>query len=547
MPVLTLVEAVRTGLREAMAADGRVILLGEDIGPLGGVFRATDGLQEAFGPERVIDTPMAELSIVGIGIGLALRGLRPVVEIQFGDFIWAAADQLLNEAAKIRYRSAGEWSVPLVVRAPWGAGIHGALYHSQSIEAPLAHAIGLKVVAPATAADAKGLLHAALADPDPVIFLEHKLAYRRVRDEVPPGVHPVPIGVARVARAGDDVTVVAYGWMVHEALRAAELLAGAGGPSLEVLDLRTLLPLDREAIVAAARRTGRVLVVHEDVRSLGLGAEVAALVQEEAFDALHAPVMRLTMPDVAGIPFADGLEAALVPDAAGIAAAARRLAGTRRRTAPAAGAVGIPLSPGVPQASMAMAVDLTSILADQRRRQLPDPLAYFVHAAARALGQVPEANARWEDGVPRPVPAVTMAVEEGDPAGGTRWLLLESVEALDVAGAARAIDAARAASPATPAGPRPEATVTLVVPGGSALGGVPRVWEGQMATVQVGAIAPRVVADGERAVTRPSCVLTLSGDHRVLDGAGSARLLRAMRAVLESAPEEGAPADGAAR
>ncbi len=250
---VTFVEAVRAALRQAMIENDRVVLLGEDVGNLGGVFRASDGLKQEFGAHRVIDTPMAELSIVGMSIGMALRGLRPIAEIQFADFIWAAADQIFSEAPKIHFRTNGQWSVPLVIRAPWGAGIHGALYHSQSIEAPLCHFPGLKVVAASSAADAAGLLLSAIDDPNPVIVLEHKLAYRRVSGTLAEPIARTPIGTLAVAREGTDVTVVAYGWMVHEAVAAAERLAAAGGPSVEVLDLRTLLPLDRDALGRARR------------------------------------------------------------------------------------------------------------------------------------------------------------------------------------------------------------------------------------------------------------------------------------------------------
>ena len=308
------VEAVRAALRQAMVENDRVVLLGEDVGNLGGVFRASDGLKQEFGAHRVIDTPMAELSIVGMSIGMALRGLRPIAEIQFADFIWAAADQIFSEAPKIHFRTNGQWSVPLVIRAPWGAGIHGALYHSQSIEAPLCHFPGLKVVAASSAADAAGLLLSAIDDPNPVIVLEHKLAYRRVSGTLAEPIARTPIGPLAVAREGTDVTVVAYGWMVHQSVAAAERLAAAGGPSVEVLDLRTLLPIDRDALAEHAARTGRVLVVHEASRTMGLGAEIAASITERCFDDLHAPVGRLTMPDVPGIPFTSTLEAALIPN-----------------------------------------------------------------------------------------------------------------------------------------------------------------------------------------------------------------------------------------
>jgi len=307
-----------------MAEDGRVVVLGEDVGVLGGVFRATKGLQEAFGEGRVLDSPLAESSIVGIGVGLALAGMRPVVEIQFADFMHSTFDQMVSEAAKIHYRSNGDFSVPLVVRTPWGGGGHRGPYHSQAIEAFYAHVAGLKVVAPSTPADVAGLLRSAVEDPDPVLFLEHKKTYRKIAGVVPDGDWRVPIGVADVARPGDDMTVVTYGLHRHLSLEAAAALAEEDY-SVEVIDLRTISPLDTETVLASAVRTGRVLVVHEDNVSFGVGAEVAALVAEHAFYDLDAPVRRLAMPDVPALPYEIGLEAALSVSAADIAAAARAL------------------------------------------------------------------------------------------------------------------------------------------------------------------------------------------------------------------------------
>jgi 2-oxoisovalerate dehydrogenase E1 component len=323
------VEAIRQTLHDLMAADERVMVLGEDVGPRGGVFRATEGLHAAFGDKRVLDTPLAESSIVGVAIGLALAGMRPIAEIQFADFIHSAFDQIVSEAAKMHYRSNGAWSVPLVIRTPWGGGVHGALYHSQAIEAFFAHVAGLKVVAPSTPADAAGLLREAVDDPDPVLFLEHKKTYRLIRGLVPDDpAWRVPIGVADVARAGDDLTIVTYGLHRHLALEAAEALAARDGASVEVVDLRTISPLDRDAILRSAAKTGRVLVVHEDNVSFGVGAEVAALVAEEAFWDLDAPVRRLAMPDVPAMPFAPPLEQAVSIGADQIAAAARALLDT---------------------------------------------------------------------------------------------------------------------------------------------------------------------------------------------------------------------------
>ena len=324
MPKINVIRAIRDALDEEMAADERVIILGEDVGPIGGVFRATDGLWKKYGERRVIDMPIAEASIVGAAIGAALNGLRPVAEIQFADYIHPAFDQIVNEAAKIRYRSAGGFHCPIVVRAPAGGGIHGALYHSQSVEAYFCHAPGLKVVAPSNPYDAKGLLKAAIRDPDPVIYFEFKATYRTIEAEVPDEDYIVPIGTAAIKRSGQDLTLLTYGALVHEALKAAETLAGEG-IEIEVIDLRTLLPLDRETILASVHKTSKVLIVHEANKTGGLGAELAALIAEEAFEHLDGPITRLAGPDVPAMPFAPTLEAAFMPNAAKIAAAAREL------------------------------------------------------------------------------------------------------------------------------------------------------------------------------------------------------------------------------
>lgn len=318
------VDTVRWTQQQLMTEDERVVILGEDVGPRGGVFRATDGLATEFGTDRVLDTPLAESSIIGIGIGLALAGQRPIAEIQFADFIHSGFDQLVSEAARIHYRSNGDFSVPLVVRAPWGGGVHGALYHSQSIEATYAHVPGLKVVAPSTPADVCGLLRSAVDDGDPVLFLEHKKTYRMVTGLVPDDpAWRVPIGLAEVARAGDDLTVVTYGLHRHLCLEAAQVLADEDGASVEVVDLRTISPLDRETVLASVARTGRCLVVHEDNVSFGVGAEVAAIVAEEGFWDLDAPVRRLATADVPSYPFAAQLEAELFVDTPKIVAAMR--------------------------------------------------------------------------------------------------------------------------------------------------------------------------------------------------------------------------------
>jgi len=325
MPAKTIVEAVHDALREEMARDERVILMGEDVGFKGGVFKVSVGLLDEFGPERVVDTPLAESGIVGTAIGAAINGLLPVAEIQFADFIHPAMDQIMNEAAKIRYRSNGDFGCPLVVRAPFGGGIHGALYHSQSVEALFAHVPGLKVVIPGNPYDAKGLLKAAIRDPDPVLFFEHKRTYRLFRQEVPDEDYTVPIGTARVAQEGNDLTVIAYGLMLHYSLEAAGAVA-QDGVSAEVIDLRTLVPLDKETILDSVRKTGKVLIVHEDTRTGGFGAELAAVIAEEAFEYLDGPVRRLTGPDVPAMPFNKKLEAEFMPNPERIAKAMRDLA-----------------------------------------------------------------------------------------------------------------------------------------------------------------------------------------------------------------------------
>jgi 2-oxoisovalerate dehydrogenase E1 component beta subunit len=323
--VKTLIEGVREALAEEMERDDRVWVLGEDVGKKGGVFLATEGLLARFGEDRVLDTPLAESCIVGVAIGAALNGLVPVAEIQFADFIHPAFDQLVSEAARVRYRSNGDWSCPIVVRAPFGGGVHGGLYHSQSVEAFYAHVPGLKVVIPSTPADAKGLLKAAIRDPDPVMFFEHKKAYRLVKGEVPDGEVLVPIGPAAVRREGRNLTCVAWGLMVHHCLEAAEAVAGEG-VDVEVVDLRTLRPLDSETVLRSVEKTARLLVVHEDNLTGGFGAEVAAIVAQEAFDHLDAPVTRLAAPDVPAMPFNHPQEEAFLPNPEKIAAAMRKLA-----------------------------------------------------------------------------------------------------------------------------------------------------------------------------------------------------------------------------
>ncbi len=325
MPIKTNIEALRETMAAEMRRDPRIIITGEDVGPRGGVFRATEGLYAEFGPSRVIDSPLAELSIIGVGIGMALNGLRPICEIQFADFIHPAFNQIVNEAARIRYRSNGQFHVPMVIRAPYGGGISGGLYHSQSVEAFFAHVPGLYVVAPSTPYDTKGLLRAALRSEDPVLFLEHKKLYRSIRGEVPDEDYLVPIGQAKVARPGDDLTIIAYGLMFHESLKAAEALAQEG-VSVEVIDLRTLAPLDKATILASVKKTGKVLIVYEDNLTGGLGAEVAAIIAQEAFEYLDGPITRLAGPDIPAMPFSHPMQDFFLPNAEKIAVAARKLA-----------------------------------------------------------------------------------------------------------------------------------------------------------------------------------------------------------------------------
>jgi 2-oxoisovalerate dehydrogenase E1 component beta subunit len=310
------------GPQAAVAGRRRLV---EDVGRKGGVFGATDGLYAKFGEARVLDTPLAESGIVGVAIGAALNGLIPIAEIQFADFIHPAFDQIVSEAARTRYRSNGDWSVPIVIRAPFGGGVHGGLYHSQSVEAFYAHVPGLKVVVPSMPADAKGLLKSAIRDPDPVLFLEHKKVYRLVSEEVPDGDHLVPIGPALVRREGTRLSCFAWGLMTHYCLQAAEQLA-AGGISVEVVDLRCLAPLDRETILESVRKTGKAMIVHEDNLTGGFGAEVAAIISEHAFDSLDGPVVRVAGPDIPAMPFNNPQEEFFMPNPAKIAEAMKKLA-----------------------------------------------------------------------------------------------------------------------------------------------------------------------------------------------------------------------------
>jgi 2-oxoisovalerate dehydrogenase E1 component beta subunit len=321
---LTYLDAIREALAEEMRRDPKVFVLGEDVGPYGGAFGATQGLYDEFGELRVVDTPISESAIIGVSIGAALRGYRPVAEMQFADFISCGFDQIVNQAATLRYRYGGRASVPIVVRAPSGGGVSGGLYHSQNPEAWFVHRPGLKVVAPSTAYDAKGLLKAAIRDDNPVIYFEHKFLYRRAKGPVPEGDEIVPIGVAATRREGGDATLLTYGAMVTPSLEAADRMAKEG-VEVEVIDLRSLMPLDKAAIFTSLEKTSRVLVVHEDVKTLGLGAELSAMIVEERFDHLDAPVLRVTYPDTHA-PFSHVLEASNLPNTDKIVDALRRLA-----------------------------------------------------------------------------------------------------------------------------------------------------------------------------------------------------------------------------
>ena len=320
----SVIEAVREAMYEEMKRDERVFIMGEDVGKRGGVFLATQGFLEEFGEHRVIDMPLAESAIAGVALGAAIHGMRPIAEIQFADFIWPSVNQIIGEASRVRYGSKGAVHVPMVVRSPYGGGVRGALYHSQSVEAIFARTPGLKVVTPATPYDAKGLLKSAIRDEDPVIFLEHKRTYRSVRGEVPEEEYTLPIGKADVKRQGRDISIITYGLMLHYTLEAAETLAGEG-IDVEVVDLRTVRPLDKEAILASVEKTGKALVVHEDNKTGGIGAEVASIIAEEAFDSLDGPVTRLAGPDVPSMPFAPTLEAVFMLNAEKIADAVRKL------------------------------------------------------------------------------------------------------------------------------------------------------------------------------------------------------------------------------
>jgi 2-oxoisovalerate dehydrogenase E1 component beta subunit len=469
---LTVIEAVREALGDEMARDERVIVLGEDVGKLGGVFRATEGLYGRFGARRVIDMPMAETVIAGVTVGLAMRGMRPVAEIQFADFIHAAMDHLVGEAAKVRWRTGGDWSCPMVLRTAYGGGFRGGPYHSQSVEAFYAHAPGLKVVAPSTPADAKGLLLAAIRDPDPVLVLEHKRTYRAIRGHVPEGDYVVPIGRAAVAREGTDATVLAYGMMLHESLAAAERLAGEG-IDVEVVDLRTLAPLDRETILASLAKTRRLCVVHEDTITMGLGAELCALAAEA--DVLDVPPVRVAMPDIPGIPVDDVLEDAVLPNRATIREALVRLV-ARERSRSRGVARAEAYDAAIPQASSVMQVALPG-----------EHTRIAIRALVEAAGAFPRCNATfgWTGIVEHDTVVVDLDLGPSAPARGS-------------------------------------GTITLVDYGtdGSDLA-IPFVRPGQTAAVRIGA-----VRDGRAYV---ACAV----DHRAVDGADVGRFLAKFKSAVE--------------
>jgi 2-oxoisovalerate dehydrogenase E1 component beta subunit len=326
MAELNILEAIRIALDEEMERDPNVMLLGEDVGKKGGVFGATEGLFAKYGEKRVLDTPLTEAMIAGAAAGAAIYGLRPVAEMQFADFVYPAFNQIVSEISRMRYRSNGAFGLPMVIRMPYGGGVHGALYHSQSNETYFTSTVGLKVVAPGTPADAKGLLKAAIRDPDPVMFFEHKKTYRLFKAEVPDGDHVVPIGLADVAREGKDLSIICYGFMRTVALEAAETLARDDGIEAEVVDLRSLRPLDTASVLGSVQKTGKALVVHEANRFGGFGAEVAAMIAQDAFEYLDGPVTRLAGPEVPGVPFHHDLEEWFMLNPAKVVEAARTLA-----------------------------------------------------------------------------------------------------------------------------------------------------------------------------------------------------------------------------
>ncbi|SRR5690625_196009 len=325
MAEMTYLQAITRALREEMWRDEKVFVFGQDVGKRGGVFLATDGLYEEFGESRIFDAPLAESAITGVGIGAAMYGMRPVAEIQFADFIMPAVNQIISEAARIRYRSNNDWQCPITIRAPYGGGVKGALYHSQSVEAIFANQPGLKIVIPSTPYDAKGLLKAAIRDEDPVLFFEHKRAYRLLKEDVPEDDYILPIGKADTKREGSDITIITYGLCVQFALQAAEKLAG-DGIEAHILDLRTIYPLDKEAIIEAARKTGKVLLVTEDNKEGSILGEVAAIIAEHCLFDLDAPIQRLAGPDIPSMPYAANMEKLFLVNPEKIEKAMRELA-----------------------------------------------------------------------------------------------------------------------------------------------------------------------------------------------------------------------------
>ncbi|WP_010530904.1 alpha-ketoacid dehydrogenase subunit beta [Lentibacillus jeotgali] len=325
MPVMSYIQAVTAALQEEMQRDEKVFVLGEDVGKKGGVFGATKGLYDEFGEYRVLDTPLAESAIAGVGIGAAMYGMRPVAEMQFADFIMPAVNQIISEAAKMRYRSNNDWSVPMTIRAPYGGGVHGALYHSQSVEAVFANQPGLKIVMPSTPYDVKGLLKASIRDNDPVLFFEHKRAYRLLKSDVPEDDYVLPIGKADIKREGSDVTVITYGLAVHFALQAAEKLEEEGIDT-HILDLRTVYPLDQESIIEAAQKTGKVLLITEDNKEGSIIGEVSAIIGENCLFDLDSPIQRLAGPDIPAMPFSPAMEKYFMMNPDKVEKAIRKLA-----------------------------------------------------------------------------------------------------------------------------------------------------------------------------------------------------------------------------
>ncbi|WP_149093549.1 alpha-ketoacid dehydrogenase subunit beta [Paenibacillus terrae] len=326
MAVMEYIDAIRLAMKEEMEKDETVFVLGEDVGVKGGVFTTTKGLMDQFGEQRVLDTPLAESAIAGVAIGAAMYGMKPIAEMQYSDFMLPATNQIISEAAKIRYRSNNDWSCPVVIRAPIGGGIFGGLYHSQCPESIFFGTPGLKIVAPFTAYDAKGLLKAAIRDPDPVLYFENKKCYKLIKGEVPEDDYIVPIGKANLLREGDDITVIGYSQPLHFVMQAAEELEKEEGITAHVVDLRTLQPLDRQAIIEAARHTGKVLIVHEDNKTGGIGAEVSAIINEECLFELDAPIERLCAPDVPAMPISPPMEKFYMLNKDKVKEAMRRLA-----------------------------------------------------------------------------------------------------------------------------------------------------------------------------------------------------------------------------